>query len=160
MSKRKPTPATCHPTKANFGRGLCSTCYFRQRREQTAAVMGPASRMRRLLEAAAIEAPRDFAHAVELAQDELIAALPEAARALRRAIVEGDPDKGFSVKAAEAVLRGVSVPSPGGLKRLLETPTKPAEGPPPAQVVIGLHVSAGDVTVGRVVGTLPAKVEP
>lgn len=162
MAKRKPSPpkpATCHPDKRDIGRGLCSACYFRQRREQTAAVLGKSKPARQFLEAAALEAPRDLAHAIAQASDELVLALPEAARALRRAIVEGDPDKGFSIKAAEAVLRGVPVASPGGLKRLLETPAKPAEGPPPAQVVIGLHVSAGDVKVGRVVGTLPAKVE-
>ena len=155
--KRPSSPATCHPSKPNFGRGLCSTCYFRERREKVAAILGKSKPARQFLEAAALEAPRDLAHAIAQASDELVMALPEAARALRRAIVEGDPDKGFSIKAAEAVLRGVPVASAGGLKRLLETPVKAPEGPPPAQVVIGLHVSAGDVKVGRVVGTLPPK---
>lgn len=162
MTKPKPPrrPAACHPLKPDFGRGLCSTCYFRERREKAAAEAGRSKPARQFLEAAALVPPLDLAAAVAMATDELIMALPEAARAMRKAIVEGDPDKGFSIKAAEAVLRGVSVPGAAGLKRLLETPVKPVEGPPPAQVVIGLHVSAGDVKVGRVVGTLPAKVDP
>ena len=150
-------PATCHPGKPAFRRGLCTACYFRARRKTGAAITGPARQLQVRLEAAALETPRDLAHAVALAQDELIAALPEAARALRRVIVEGDVDKGFSVKAAVAVLRGVSVPGgAAGLRRLLEAPvTKPAAAAP-AQVVIGLHVSSGDVQVGRVVGTIGA----
>lgn len=160
MTTKSPTPrrrgpATCHPAKPNFGRGLCSTCYFRDRREKVAVLTGKAKPLRGVLEAAALVTPRDLAHAVELAQDELIAALPEAARALRKIIVEGDPDKGLSIKAAVAVLRGVSVPGGrAGLRRLLEGPAKPDAGPPAAQVVIGLHLAAGDVQVGRVVGTI------
>jgi hypothetical protein len=150
-------PATCHPSKPTFRRGLCSPCYFRARRAKATAILDPARPVQSLLEAAAREPPRDLAHAVALAQDELIAALPEAARALRRVLVDGDPDKGFSVKAAVAVLRGMSIPGgPAGLRRLLEAPlTKPAPAAP-AQVVIGLHVSSGDVQVGRVVGTIGA----
>jgi hypothetical protein len=151
-------PATCHPDRVNFGRGLCSSCYFKARRaarDEAAGVLAPATAF---LEAAALVPPRDLADAVAQAQAELQAALPEAVRALRKAIVEGDPDKGFSIKAAVAVLQGVSVPGAAGLRRLLEAPEAKPAGPAQAQIVIGLQIAAGDVHVGRVVGTLgPAK---
>jgi len=157
------TPATCHPDKPNFGRGLCSTCYFRERRAPAAEARRQAKPMLRRLEAAALDVPRDLAHAVEIAQGELLAALPEAARALRYIMATGDVDEGQSLKAAVAVLSGVSVPGgKAGLRRLLEGPAKADPGPGPAQVVIGLHVTSGQVQVGRVVGTVgrPPEVVP
>jgi len=159
-AKPKP-PAPCHPDKPLFAREMCRACYFRDYRRDIADANGTSKPVRMLLEAAALAPAHDLADAVALAQAELIAALPEAARALRRVIVEGDPDKGFSIKAAVAVLRGVSVPGgKAGLRRLLEAPLTKAVEPAPAQVVIGLHVSAGDVQVGRVVGTIAPRREP
>jgi hypothetical protein len=155
VRRRPRDPATCHPDRPEFCKGICAACYYRDRRERAGATPRQARPILALLQAEALEVPRDPAHAIAIAQRELLAGLPEAARALRRVIVEGDIDKGYVVKAAAALLRGVSVPGGvAGLRRLLEEPAKPVEGPPPAQIVIGLHVAAGDVQVGRVVGTV------
>ena len=160
-------PASCHPSKPALTQsgplaGLCGACYHRQRRSggtaaaaredaETAATLSAAIA---LLTPLVVDGQIDMARAIALTDAELTAALPEAARAMRR-IIATDPAKGHSFKAADAVLRGFSVPSATGQRRILESPTKPVEGNAATQVVIGLHVSApGDVKVGHVVGTL------
>ena len=162
-------PSTCHPELPTLARGLCRACYSKDRRARLAAeraawrpeptdaeLRTDAELSRPLM--ALLERPRDLAHAVQIAHGELIEALPEAARALRRILATGDPDKDTVLKAAVAVLRGVSVEGAqglNGLKRLLDVGPKPTEAPQRAQVVIGLHIAAGgDVQAGRVVGTI------
>jgi hypothetical protein len=152
-----------HPDKKVIAHGVCITCYQRERRARIAAAAPPTpanqdtSTAAPLVEAL-VRSPASIDEALTMAGDELRLALPEAARAMRRIINRGTPDSTV-LRAAEAVLRGVKVPGPEGSQRLLEEPLRAAEGPAPAQVVIGLHVAGSDVRLGTVVGTVASGIQ-
>ena len=161
-------PATCHPDKRAKSRdGLCEACWRRahrrnQRRLPQALAAIDAARASVLASAHAVaERLGTFEELVAEAERELQLALPEAARALRLAVrVAAERGDG---RPAEPLLRGLSVPGPHGTRRLLEATPKPApaHARQPTQVVVGLHVAAGEVQVGRVVGTIAAtRTEP
>jgi len=155
-------PATCHPDKPVAARGLCITCYQRERRAKIAAEhpappVEPDVPLSVVVQAAPLvdilERTSSIEEAIELASRELQLAVPEAARAIRRIIRESHRDA-VVLKAAEAVLRGVAVSQGAKSKRLLEAPQRASDGPQQAQVVIGLHVSGDSVRLGTVVGTV------
>jgi hypothetical protein len=154
--------ARCHPDRRAVGRGLCSRCYTAARREEKRAEADAAAEaiapIESLLPALTRDRGMSLSDAIAATETELIKALPEAARAFRRTM-QGDPDKGFVLKAAATLLHGFAVPGPAGApRRLLDTPTKVDTNNAPAQIVIGLHIAApGDVRVGQVVGTITKK---
>jgi len=174
-------PATCHPDlPAKTSRGLCSRCYdraaYHERQIKRAArvltmpapdVEAPPKRGRpskdETTDAAlksrmvlrSMEPPAlSLDDAIAQTDAELVAALPEAAMALRRQLHTRQ-----SFKAAELILKSFVVPSPEGPRRFLSAPAtndRPAVG---TQVAIGLYVNPsgdGTVQVGKVVGSLDA----
>lgn len=171
-------PATCRhkkkPAFANSGpyAGLCQACYHRARRQAiaTPAASQPAARgiPDDVSLPALITSPSlTLTEAVQLAEQELIAALPEAARALRRAIAT-NPRDANALKAALALLQELPIPSASGVpRRLLGAGKASGGGNANAQVVIGLHVGepatpggAATITVGQVVGTIEPTKHP
>jgi hypothetical protein len=96
--------------------------------------------------------PVDVADAIRMTDAQLVAALPEAAVALRSQL-QGKAQ----LKAAEILLRSFVVPTPEGPRRFLSDSRSGEKAPAGTQVVIGLHVdagAAGGVRVGQVVSTL------
>jgi hypothetical protein len=186
MADRPYRPATCHPDRKLLARGMCAQCYAQARRterEQHYAAapdpldvplvpISPASLAAALKNAA----PESLANALKIAagghmsldeairktKQELILALPEAARALRHAIAS-DPHRGQSVKAASILLKAFQVPIDGQLQPFLKNPLQAAPAPTGTQIVVGLHVGNGgdeEPRMGRVVGTVGPMVHP
>jgi hypothetical protein len=158
--KKPKRKATCHPQLDAIGRGLCSRCYHAARRTGKLPAATNFLDLSPAAQSALLGPPLPLSETISETELHLVAALPEAAQALRRTLLT-DVKTGLPLKAAALLLSRFPVAQPNGeQRRLLEAPAKAAETSRVAQVVIGLHVAApGDVRVGQVVGVIAPTVQ-